>query len=205
MGWTESQPTTNDKAPPAEKHESSTWGSIWNAIEHQTGISTIKAIMHTETAENYFHDFKLIDDGRHDFNDSARKQIEKSLNGEQMKHLEEERDDYRNKLLVSAIPSIFAPARPEKGPLMKEFDKQTDEIVKNAEERVQRNMTGEEMKKYRSEVEQYKNAQIASAVLVGMVFKDAPEPGPMMKEYEKRVLAEIDKSGVSWTNKRNDG
>lgn len=196
MGQSDSQAT--DAAKP-QSHSDGVGSYVWNALEHMSGVSTIKAIMHTETIENKLHDFKLIDDGTSGFNDLARKHVEDVLSGSQRKNLEHERDAYGTKLLLSGIPSIFSPGVPEKGPLMKQFDSTVDACVKEAQQRVERSMTSDEMKQYQDEAKTYQARQVEAAVLPFIKV----EKGPMMLEYEKRFASVIKETNVSWQDKNS--
>jgi hypothetical protein len=197
MGQTDARPGSDATNHPTLTESAGHY--VWNALEHMSGASTIKAIMRTETVSNALHDFKLIDDGTAGFNDLARKHVEEKLNGSQRKNLENERDSYGNGLLLSGIPSIFSPEVPEKGPLMKQFDSTVDSCVKEAQKRVERGMTSDEMKQYHDEVKSYELKQLECALIPGI----KAEKGPMMLEYEKRFAAAIKQSNVSWQDKNS--
>jgi hypothetical protein len=172
----------------------------WNALEHVTGISTVKAIFHTEKMENALHDFHIIDDGSSGYNDLARKHVEDSLSGSQRKNLENERDEHSHGLIWSAIPLPFMPDTPDKGPLMKQFDEKADACVKEAKQNVERAMTSDEMKQFHDEQSAYENAQIAQDFTAGL-WPGSPKKGPMMIEYDKRVAERLKETGVDWQDK----
>jgi hypothetical protein len=174
----------------------------WNALQHVTGISTIKAVFHTEKVENALHDFQLIDDGTSGFNDLARQHVDKTISGTQRKNLEDEREHHGWGLVFSAVPLPGMPDTPDKGPLMKQFDEKVDDCVKEAKQRVERGMTSDEMKQLHDEKSSYWWSQVANDTTLGL-WPGSATKGPMMLEYEKRVAKVMEETGVSWQDKNS--
>lgn len=172
----------------------------WNALQHASGISTVKAIFKTETVDNFLHDFQLVDDGTSGYKDLARKHVEESLNGSQRKNLEKERDSHDWKLFFSAVPVPGMPDTPDKGPLMKQFDERADEVVQKAKRRVDQEMTSDEAKKYHDEQNSYWWSQVANDVTLGL-WPGSAEKGTMMKEYDKRVERAMKETSIDWSDK----
>jgi hypothetical protein len=187
-----------DGGKSASSNDGISFSDVWSGVEKMTGIQAARALFRTEAVSNFVDDFRLLDDGRGSFNDAARKSIEDKLSADQLKKLNDERSDYNKGLMWGSIPSVFAPDLPDKGPLMQKFEKKTDEVVATAEKRAREGMSGKEQKQLDEEVAKYKREQIQASLIVGMLASKPPEKGPMMLEYEKRVLKQIDSAYVNW-------
>jgi hypothetical protein len=152
----------------------------------------------------------------------AQKQAEKNLSPEEKKELDKERAEYDEKMkeywarqqMTDKSSLILEHMRPEDklpepGPMMKKVEEQANKILEETKQKVESEMSPQERKQlaeeraqYERAQEEYKEKEKSWGMLHYMGAKppEPPEPGPMMKEYDKRVEKALGGSGVEEPN-----
>lgn len=181
------------------------FSEAWKFIQERPVVAIANEIVQSGPVQDLLGTFGIVDEHDKALRDKATGHVNKYMTGEQTKELDAERGNYTRDLVLKGammgiLPfgSVFDSVR--KGPLMTEHEEEISNVIELAQKRVEQQMTGAEMEQLLSERRKYTAAQVGLIASAPFRFNAdvTPEKGPMMKEYDTRVLNQIEKQRVDF-------